>query len=88
MDIGCGIILGTILSEGEYDIFNKIKSFFKTWTRKEALLKAIGQGLNYPLDKIEISISSPKSPQILSTDGDKACASSWVYTLSYALKNM
>lgn len=31
-------------------------AFFSTWTRKEAFLKAIGEGLQYPPEQIEVSM--------------------------------
>lgn len=34
----------------------KIQAFFNAWTRKEAFLKAHGQGLSYSLENIEVSL--------------------------------
>lgn len=34
----------------------KILAFFSAWTRKEAFLKAIGEGLQYPPEQVEVSM--------------------------------
>ena len=39
----------------------KRDAFFNGWTRKEAFLKAIGQGLSYSLNNVEVSLL-PEEP--------------------------
>ena len=34
----------------------QLQSFYNCWTRKEAILKAIGEGLMFPLDQCEVSL--------------------------------
>jgi 4'-phosphopantetheinyl transferase len=61
-------------SEAERAVFasllaqEKIKSFFNVWTRKEALIKALGGGLSIPLTKLDLSFSSGKPRTFISGD--------------------
>jgi len=36
----------------------RVHSFFETWTRKEAVAKAIGTGVTVPLDRFEVGVGS------------------------------
>jgi 4'-phosphopantetheinyl transferase len=52
-------------------------AFFNCWTRKEAYLKASGRGLDWPLDKVEVSLAPGEPARLLSIAGDHQEASSW-----------
>ena len=47
----------------------KHKAFLNWWTRKEAFMKAVGEGLSYPLDRFDVSAEPGKSVELLRTVG-------------------
>lgn len=53
------------------------QGFFNGWTRKEAFLKATGQGLTIPLDQLVVSLTPNVPAQILHTDWNPAEVSRW-----------
>ena len=55
-------------------------AFFNGWTRKEALLKALGTGLLPALERFEISLRPEAPTRVLSVNGDAAAAARWSLT--------
>ena len=53
------------------------ESFYRCWTRKEAFVKALGDGLAYPLDRFEVTLAAGEPARLLSVDDDPAEARAW-----------
>jgi 4'-phosphopantetheinyl transferase len=53
------------------------RAFFDCWTRKEAYIKAIGEGLCYPLDGFDVTLAPGDAPRLLSVAGDEAAGARW-----------
>jgi len=62
---------------GSVPISERKETFFSWWTRKEAFTKATGDGLSYPLDAFDISVTPGKSVELLKTLGDAQKGSRW-----------
>jgi len=52
-------------------------AFFRCWTRKEAYIKAKGEGLTLPLHQFDVSIAADDRDALLATRPDPAEAGRW-----------
>ncbi|MFY9820401.1 MAG: 4'-phosphopantetheinyl transferase superfamily protein [Thermoanaerobaculia bacterium] len=57
----------------------KQEAFFNCWTRKEAYLKAVGEGLAAPLDSFDVTLAMGEPPRMLTLKGDATRAAGWFF---------
>ncbi len=54
------------------------EAFFRCWSRKEAYIKARGEGLSLPLNQFDVSVAADASRVLLATRPDPSEAARWV----------
>ncbi len=52
-------------------------AFFACWTRKEAFVKAVGEGLSMPLDRFDVTLAPGEPARLLATRPDAAQVERW-----------
>jgi 4'-phosphopantetheinyl transferase len=61
-----------------FDAADRSHAFFRCWTRKEAFLKASGEGLSKPLDAFSISIARTSDPSFLACEWNPEETKRWI----------
>ncbi|HET7624470.1 MAG TPA: 4'-phosphopantetheinyl transferase superfamily protein [Verrucomicrobiae bacterium] len=68
----------------ENELFRKLSdeekpaAFFNLWTRKEAILKATGEGITRSLNLVEVSFLPGEPAQLIAVNGDSEKAKQWI----------
>jgi 4'-phosphopantetheinyl transferase len=77
-------LAANVLSPLEWETWHALpedqrrRAFFHAWTRKEAVLKAIGVGLTHSLHRIEVTLIPGQPAQLLRRDGAERHACGWI----------
>lgn len=72
-----------ILSKSEQILFSTAspssqdRMFFEFWTRKEAFIKATGDGLSFPLHRIDVALPTGQSTRLLSISDVGRVGQNW-----------
>ncbi len=61
----------------ELPLAQRTLAFFKCWTRKEAYMKARGQGFTLPLQQFTVSVAPNESARLLSDNHDPQAVANW-----------
>lgn len=55
----------------------KLEGFYNAWTRKEALIKALGKGVSQSLKSFSVTLSPRKKARVISTGEEWGLSSEW-----------
>lgn len=73
----------SFFSEEEINALSQAKdsvmfqAFYRCWTRKESFIKAVGEGLSYPLDSFAVTMDNDHRAKFLKIDNDQDSKSNW-----------
>jgi 4'-phosphopantetheinyl transferase len=56
---------------------DRVRAFFDCWTRKEAFVKAVGDGLSYPLNRVEVTLRPEDPPRFVRIGGMLGLGTKW-----------
>lgn len=56
----------------------RVEAFFRCWTRKEAYIKATGEGLSLPLSQFDVSLLPNSEDALIATRPDSKEAKQWL----------
>jgi 4'-phosphopantetheinyl transferase len=59
----------------------RVEAFYRGWTRKEAYVKARGEGLSLPFDRFEVSLGADTRTPLLASSLDPAETDRWTFVL-------
>ncbi|HZO90498.1 MAG TPA: 4'-phosphopantetheinyl transferase superfamily protein [Chthonomonadaceae bacterium] len=82
-EVNCEEIAARFFAPGEVAALRALPrqarraAFFACWTRKEAYIKACGEGLSLPLDRFEVSAAADAPAQLLAVEGRAEEAARW-----------
>lgn len=77
------LISGNFFSKNEQQALHELEDtlkplgFFNCWTRKEAFIKAEGDGLTFPLDKFSVNLKPGETPELLELETDPNSVKDW-----------
>ena len=61
----------------DLDAAQRLEGFFNCWMRKEALIKAVGEGVFVSLDRFDVSLAPGEPARLVSLDGRPADPEHW-----------
>lgn len=82
-DFACEEVAGRFFSASEVSALRALgtgdytEAFFNCWTRKEAFIKALGEGLSCPLASFSVSLAPSEPAALLSVEGRDVEPSRW-----------
>ncbi len=82
-DVACTQLATRFFAPGEVQTLRSLpvdaqrEAFFRCWTRKEAFIKAKGEGFSLPLDQFEVSLAPGAPATLLRTEWDPLESDRW-----------